>query len=251
MPSTLTAVKRPAQNPAPAMGLSRKLATGQGRGLKMRSRTHHNRLAAAITAAYGSRRCQRSRGCPPRKLRSHKSMTAGMTTAFSLANMPAAAMTNSPVAAATNRGPRRVADRMYSNRPLTTAIAAIRSARPTILVTASVASGCTAQSAAAKKKEIAPIIPRQIVAVPQDGVIEEERCRGNGPVGPATRGRPPVVPGENQPQVVRAHLADARVLLQHGAHIENRPRIEGIRIGEQGDRAEARSQEPGALEEPD
>ena len=102
---------------------------------------------------------------------------------------------------------------------------------------------------AGMQQEIDPVISRQVVAVSQDGVIEEKRCRGHRPVKPVARGRPPVVLGENQPQVLRAGLADARVLLQDGAHIERRPRIERIGVGQQRDRAQAGAQAPGTLEE--
>ena len=78
-------------------------------------------------------------------------MMPGRTAAFSFENSPTACAAARPASHATLRRPAAEAPFTWHNKPANTPKAASRSARPTILVTDSVSSGCNPQIAASAK----------------------------------------------------------------------------------------------------
>ena len=149
----------------------------------------------------------------------------------------------------------------YSSRPPSTPIPASRSARPTMLVTDSVSTGCTAHSAAvhaagrhpasrrpsaytsstltACSSEVDPVVAGGVLAVAQSRVVEQVRKRGQRPEQPALPVRPPVGVPEDEVEILRRGRADPRILQNQPAIVHRESRAERVGIHRQRQQAKS------------
>src|ERR1700734_640370 len=82
-----------------------------------------------------------------------------------------------------------------------------------------------------------------MLAISEHRVVEQIRQRGEGPVQPALAVTPPVSVLDNQPEILRAGLANPRICEEQPLVVEYESGGEGIRIGRQSERAKRRGRQ--------
>src|ERR1019366_191228 len=145
----LMAVSLAVQKPAPASGLSQYGNTGAGSFANTADRAYHMASRAGQTARH-PRRSDLPRPFSFHQVSSYSAIAPTTVTALSFENTPTAVAAIRPASQAHRRPPWVSALFRYIQNPPSSDMPASKSARPTILVTASVRTGWTAQTAATK-----------------------------------------------------------------------------------------------------
>ena len=145
----LMAVSLAVQKPELASGLSQNGNAGVGSFANTADRAYHMAPRAGQTARH-PRRSALPCFLSFHQVSSYSTITPRTVTALSLENTPTRVTAISPASHAHRRQPRASVLFRYIQNPLSSDMPASRSARPTMLVTDSVSTGWTAQTAATK-----------------------------------------------------------------------------------------------------